>query len=55
MSFIVLGREIYSKVVRNNKEISFIGDNKYYDFNYQYINYLPNEISIIPVNILYLI
>merc|ERR1712110_102521 len=33
------GRSIYTKVVRNKTEVEYIGNNKYYDFNFQYINF----------------
>jgi len=33
-------REIYSTVIRDGKEIFYIANEKYYDFNYQYLNFL---------------
>lgn len=42
------GRQIYSKVIRNGKEVSYITYGKYYDFNYQYTNFLASPITILP-------
>jgi hypothetical protein len=39
------GREIYSKLVRNGKEIADIVNNKNFDFNYQYYNFFQNHIT----------
>lgn len=38
------GRSLYSKVIRNKKEVEYIGNNKYYDFNYQYVNFLKKPV-----------
>lgn len=40
------GREVYTSVVRNGKEIAYIANNKYYDFNYQYYNFLTNPVVV---------
>ena len=29
-----------TKVIRNGKEIEYLANEKYYDFNYQYLNFL---------------
>ncbi len=44
--FIFQGRELYTKIIRNNQEIGYLANNKYYDFNYQYINYLQQPIKL---------
>jgi len=40
------GREFYSKVLRNNTEIEMISDNKYYYFNYQFVNFKRKKIVL---------
>lgn len=40
------GRELYSKIIRNNTEVEYIANNKYYDFSQQYINYLPKPVRL---------
>ena len=40
------GREIYLSILRNGKEDVFLSHNKYFDFNYQYINFLKNPINL---------
>ncbi len=42
----LIGRSFYSKLVRNKKEIAWIGNNKYFDFNYQYTNFLQEEVVV---------
>ena len=40
-----LGIEFYSTVVRNGKEITYLAENKYYDFNFQFLNFLTKLFS----------
>lgn len=47
----LLGKEVYSSVIRNGSEIAFIANNKNYDFNYQYFNFLSTPISFKRVTI----
>lgn len=42
------GRQVFSKIVRNGKEVNFISNSKYYDFNYQYTEYLQNPVHMFP-------
>lgn len=44
--FVNLGKEVYSTIVRNGKEVARITNNKYYDFNYQYYNFLMNPVTL---------
>jgi len=37
---------VFSKIVRDNKEIEYVANNKYYDFNYQYTNFLQKPVVI---------
>ena len=43
------GKELYTTLIRNGQEIAYLANNKYYDFNYQYYNFLSKPISIQPV------
>ena len=40
------GREIHTKIVRNNKEVSYLSKNNYYDFNYQNVAFLPKPVVL---------
>ena len=46
------GTQVFSKVVRNGREVEFIANNKYYDFNYQYINFLQKPVIMRRVTLL---
>ncbi len=37
---------MFSKIIRDNKEIEYIANNKYYDFNYQYTNFLQKPVVL---------
>jgi hypothetical protein len=39
------GKEVIVTQVRDNKEIGYIVNNKNYDFNYQYFNFLAEPIK----------
>lgn len=41
------GRELYTSIVRDKKEIEYISYNKYYDNDFQYVNYLNGEKTIL--------
>ena len=41
-----LGIEFYSTVVRNGKEITYLAENKYYDFNFQFLNFLTKPVKL---------
>lgn len=40
------GRQLFSSVVKDNKEMTKIANNKYYNSNYQYNNWLPEPITM---------
>lgn len=40
------GSQVFSKVVRNGSEVEYIANNKYYDFNYQYVNFLQRPVTL---------
>ena len=40
------GRQVFSKIVREDKEIEYVANNKYYDSNYQYTNFLQKPVVI---------
>lgn len=40
------GKELYGTVVRDGKEVDYIANNKYYNFNYQYYNFLNNPVTL---------
>ncbi|CAF1012278.1 unnamed protein product [Brachionus calyciflorus] len=42
----LLGKEIYTTVVRDGKEVAYLANNKYYDFNYQYYNFLNKPVTL---------
>ena len=48
------GKELYTTLIRNGQEIAYLANNKYYDFNYQYYNFLSKPISIQQVIIIYI-
>jgi len=35
---------VFSKIVREDKEIEYVANNKYYDSNYQYTNFLQKPV-----------
>jgi hypothetical protein len=39
------GKEVIATQVRDNKEIGYIVNNRNYDFNYQYFNFLAEPIK----------
>lgn len=41
-----IGKELYTTLIRNGTEIAYIANNRYYDFNYQYYNFLNNPVVI---------
>jgi len=45
-SLVYKGRQVFSKIVRDNKEIEYVANNKYYDFNYQYTNFLQKPVVL---------
>jgi hypothetical protein len=49
------GRQMFSKVVRNATEITYLSNVQYYDFSHQYINFLNPPVTIYPVKIYLLI
>jgi hypothetical protein len=44
------GRQIYSKVIRNGTEVEYLTNGKYYNFKYQYVNYLYKPVNLYPVS-----
>ena len=40
------GTQVFSKVIRNGKEVEYIANNKYYDFNYQYVNFMQKPVTM---------
>jgi len=40
------GRSFYNTVVRNGSEVEYISNNKYYNNNYQYVNYLMKPVTL---------
>jgi len=40
------GRQIYSKVIRNGTEVEYLTNGKYYNFKYQYVNYLYKPVNL---------
>ena len=40
------GREIYTSIIRDGKEVDFLANNTYFDFNYQYYNFLRNPVKL---------
>lgn len=40
------GREIYTSVIRDGREVDYLVNNKYYDFNYQYYNFLKRPLKL---------
>jgi len=47
------GVEVYSKILRNNKEIEVISNNPYYDSNFQYIAFMQNNVVLKKVIIIF--
>ena len=41
------GREIYATIIRDGKEISYIADNEFYNFDYQQANFLYKPIKLL--------
>ena len=46
----LIGKELYTTLIRDGKEVSYLAKNKYYDFNYQYYNFLTNPVVMKPVS-----
>ncbi|CAF1008830.1 unnamed protein product [Brachionus calyciflorus] len=42
----LLGKEIYTKVIRDGKEVAYLANNKFYDFNNQYYNFLNKPVTL---------
>ena len=40
------GIELYTTLIRDGKEIAYLANNKYYDFNYQYYNFLSTPVIL---------
>ena len=46
----MIGKSIWTKIIRNNTAIEYLYDAQSYDFNYQFENKLPEPIVLYPVN-----
>lgn len=40
------GVEFYSKILRNNTEVELISNNPYYDSNFQYVNFMKDQVVL---------
>lgn len=49
--FIILGKEVHTKIIRNGQETAYIAKNKYFKFNYEYYNFLANPVKLRKVKI----
>jgi hypothetical protein len=43
------GREAYSKLMRDEKEVAYLYKNQWYDPDYQYYSFLPKRIDVLKV------
>ena len=50
-----IGKEVISRVIRDGKELGYITNNRYYDFNYQYYNFLTTPMTLKKVDIFQLV
>lgn len=41
-----VGIEVYSVIVRDGKEVEYLTNNKFYDFNFQYTNFLNTPVTL---------
>ena len=41
-----LGIELYTTIIRDGKETAYLANNKHYNFNYQYYNFLTNPVTL---------
>ena len=46
-----LKKSLYTTIVRDGKEVDYITNNKYYDFNYQNYNFLSRPLTLRKVRI----
>lgn len=44
----LVGAQVYTKIIRNGREIGYVQKTKNYDFNYQYLNFLNNPVVLKP-------
>ena len=45
-TFLIQGKELYTTIVRDGKEVAYLANNKYYNFNYQYYNFLTTAVTL---------
>ena len=50
LSFYVIGRSIWTKIIRNKTAERYLFSAEAYDFNYQFNNQLPEPIQLFPVS-----
>ena len=41
-----LGISVSTTIIRDGKEVDYLTNNKNFDFNYQYVNFLTNPLKI---------
>ncbi len=44
------GRQVFSKLMRNGREVDYLFQNKWFDQNYQYYSYLPKRVNVYKVS-----
>ena len=44
--FTFAGTSVTTKIIRDGKEVDFLTNNKYYDFNFQYVNFLSAPVKL---------
>ena len=49
------GVEFYSYIIRDGKEIAYISNNKFYDFEFQFYNFLQEPVTLQKVSTFFLI
>jgi hypothetical protein len=54
IKILIKGKEVFSKVIRDGKELGYITNNRNYDFNYQYYNFLTKPFALKKVNLIYI-
>jgi hypothetical protein len=54
-TFLIQGKELYTTIVRDGKEVAYLANNKYYNFNYQYYNFLTTPVTLKMVILLMLL
>ena len=47
----ILGRSVWTKIIRNKKAVQYLFNGDAYTFNYQFQNRLPKPIVLYPVRI----